>query len=70
MVQIKRERLSNKYCPECGERLQYLGRIHYLDRENDVKDDSKNMLVCIVRECNNCVPPHEGMDLPYNEVGG
>jgi hypothetical protein len=62
MVQIKRERLSDRYCPECGERLQYWGRIYYKDKIRDIKDDSKNMLLCIVEECNNCVPYEEGLD--------
>jgi hypothetical protein len=56
MVQIKLDRMSDRYCPKCGERLQYWGRIYYKDKEKDIKDNSKNMLLCTVLECNNCIP--------------
>ena len=44
MVQIKSDRLSDRYCPKCGMPMQYWG------------SKKNKMLLCIVKECNNCIP--------------
>lgn len=45
MAQIKRERLPNRFCPKCGAPMLYWGSIK-----------KENMVICIVKECNNLMP--------------
>ena len=52
MAQIKRERLPNRYCPECGAPMLYWGSIK-----------KENMCICIVKDCNNLIPFEQALKL-------
>jgi len=52
MAQIKRERLPNRFCPECYAPMLYWGSIK-----------KENMCICIIKDCNNLIPFEQALKL-------
>ena len=52
MVQIKKERLTDRYCPECGERMQWWGAKKH------------GMVLCIVKGCDEVIRYEDALAEP------